>query len=259
MSNVNRRFRHACFEKFRFEKLGLTAPTASPGPWLAQGVAIWTVVLISTTGCMAFQDVELSTDRLESAPESDETKACDAAMPAYCNRDKVRNVCTNGVWQQQPKCTTAVCVDALGCVECEPGKHYCDGSVLHVCDASGKYVIEKDCAAEATEQICDTILNKCVVCKTGSQRCDGTEALLSCIDGFYGSRLPCTDTVIGCMAVDGATDYCSECTPAGQITCRAGDIRQCDTTLRWKLLEDCGTGRCETNGADVSCAPAAAQ
>ncbi len=44
--------------------------------------------------------------------------------------------CVGGMWVSAIDCPTA-CVDALGCVDCQPGSQYCKDGNVHACDANG--------------------------------------------------------------------------------------------------------------------------
>src|SRR6187399_1162139 len=81
------------------------------------------------TGCMAFQDVELSTERA-----SVEDEPCEPGK-IYCN-GKAPRVCVENDWVIQSDCPQ-VCIRDYGCVDCRPGDTRCTDGKLETCNAMG--------------------------------------------------------------------------------------------------------------------------
>lgn len=78
-----------------------------------------------------------------------------------CTRG-VAQVCEGGVFTGTEACPGA-CVDAVGCVSCEPGSPVCDGEVAKLCDEDGEFgevvaecdpVQGMDCAAGRCTGVC---------------------------------------------------------------------------------------------------------
>jgi len=78
-----------------------------------------------------------------------------------CTRG-VAQVCEGGVFAGTEACPGA-CVDAVGCVSCEPGSPVCDGDVAKLCDEDGEFgevvaecdpVQGMDCAAGRCTGVC---------------------------------------------------------------------------------------------------------
>lgn len=198
-------------------------------------------VALVFTGCMAFQDVELSTERVSVANDS-----CELGK-IYCN-GKAPRVCVENDWVIQPECPQ-VCIPDHGCVDCRPGDTRCTDGKLETCNEQGHFAFTEDCAGNALKPFCDENLG-CVECLLGDGRCqEGTITLHVCKGGQFVNTQTCSDSKAGCIKVNGQQDYCGRCDP-GLTRCLEGEIKICGD--KW-LYEDTPIEECE-NGCNESTA-----
>ncbi len=100
--------------------------------------------------------------------------------------------CSGGFYYPVQDCTAfdLVCVDALGCVECVPGRGYCEGDVEMVCNDDGMSATEGDDCSDMAGHVCDPSTGTC------ASLCDMARAYRSNIgceywavdlDNWYGT------------------------------------------------------------------------
>jgi hypothetical protein len=187
---------------------------------------------LALAGCLAFQDVELSTER-EGASS---TNSCTAAQEGtlFCAK-KVLAQCLDGTWTQQAVCPRE-CLNGQGCVDCKPKTRRCDGSVIYECNELGADVVVDDCSTAG--QICNQDTLMCGSCaRTGEAHCNG-DKLQSCNNMGTFNEKECFGKVT-CVAVDGLKDHCAECQTVGQRICGLAGIRECSAQYEFETIDSC--------------------
>lgn len=200
------------------------------------------------TGCMAFQDVELSTERV-SAPNDD----CEPGK-VYCS-GKAPRVCVEKDWVIQPECPHA-CIPDHGCVDCKPGDTRCTDGKLETCNELGQFELAEDCTLDAMTPFCDKDLG-CVECLLGDGRCLEDDLTLHvCKGGRFVDTQTCSGSTEGCVQVNRQQDYCGECDP-GNTRCLEGEVKICGKDWRYEKtpIELCENG---CNVSNATCNPPAA-
>src|SRR6188768_1131856 len=80
-----------------------------------------------------------------NGPECDQEGAHRCLASTY-------QVCTNKTWATQEDCPV-VCVDNIGCAQCQPGMTACKDGNVHTCDATGNVGAQTEACTGAN--ICD--------------------------------------------------------------------------------------------------------
>jgi hypothetical protein len=118
----------------------------------------------STTALLATcspSNPRVDLDAAGDAPDADMV-SCTVEGAERCSGNVLER-CTGGFWQPVQDCTTEglVCIEDLGCVECVPGRHHCEGDLEMVCDDDGMgATLVQDCAA--LEMVCDPSVGGCI-------------------------------------------------------------------------------------------------
>jgi hypothetical protein len=218
---------------------------------------------LAAPSCLAFQDVELSTDN-PAGPSAQQAGACPGeegqhncvllAGEATMRQTSLR-LCRDGVWSEVTRCEASQhCSAELGaCVACEPGEQYrCEGTQLQVCSANGTdYRLEKDCALEPVNKLCDTRIraNDCFECINADQICDGDGQYLLCSGNRFATIVDCDDFGIGCVSVEDGKDYCSDCSTVGQYHCGVNSrLEICNAGYVYEPVQECAS--CRVNSVD---------
>jgi hypothetical protein len=193
---------------------------------------------------LAFQDVELSSERQDIGPAPIGACSVEEDGRYQCVARSLRE-CQGDLWKEIATCNAdQYCSVEFGaCLACEPGEQKCDGELLQVCNTQGTgHEALQDCAL--TDQVCDSRVEACVDCRSGDSRCESEDRVLGCSGGEFTRPVTCdTNFAVGCIPTEGGRDdYCSDCRIVGELNCGPDqDLRECGADFKWRTQKNCMT------------------
>lgn len=215
------------------------------------------------TSCMAFQDVELSTDRANVSTTTGGSTDCRMAGEGKisCGAFEQARQCVGGKWRDLEKCSNGlVCAESLGCVPCKPRATpppmRCADNAPQTCDATGHWVSAQSCDATPDTPICNTFTAQCAICQETEAHCnpDGM-GYQQCTHGVYSTTVKCTQAWEGVYCVDppdAPQAYCALCVN-GTSRCSGNVVMRCKNH-RYEPEKECT--ECVYDGESASCAEA---